>query len=59
MDAMGHVGENINTCRDLMTGPEVKKHLWNLRVQRMILLKWILNKIMGGRGHNLDLGGEK
>jgi len=43
MAAMEHVEENIDTCRDLMTGPEVKKHLWNLRVQRRILLKWILN----------------
>jgi hypothetical protein len=56
---MGNVGKNINTCRHLVTGPEVKKHLQNLRVQRRILLKWILNKIMGRRGHNLDLGGEK
>jgi len=27
MAAMEHVEENIDTCRDLMTGPEVKKHL--------------------------------
>jgi hypothetical protein len=32
MDVMAYVWENISICRDLVTGPKVKKkHMWDTR----------------------------
>ena len=59
MDAIAHLGENINTCRALVTGPEVKKKVFAIPTRKgRILLKWILNKMMGRRGLNRALGRE-
>lgn len=46
------LGENRNACRVLLRKSEERKLIGKLRVDRMIMLKWITkNKI---RGNGLD-----